>query len=127
MKRGDLILVGVLLTLSITIMVVFAVLNSNSGNLIAVVTDANGDNDTIELYGLEEGRTYEKTYIGTLGDVVVEYENGRIRVVKETSPQNICSKQGWTSSVYKPLVCLPNDFYITLESKEDTGIDGEVG
>ncbi len=127
MKRGDLILVGALLTLSITIMVVFAVLNANTSNLIAVVTDANGETETIELYGLEEGITYEKTYVGTLGDVVVEYENGRIRVAKETSPQNICSKQGWTSSVYKPLVCLPNDFYITLDSKEDTGIDGEVG
>ncbi len=127
MKKGDIILVGALLTISVTIMLVMSILNSNAGNLKAVITDSNGDIDIIELYGLDEDKTYEKIYIGTLGDVVVEYKNGSIRVKEETSPQNICSKQGWTSSVFKPLVCLPNDFYITLESDVDSGIDGEVG
>ncbi len=127
MKIGDYILVGSLLVASVVTLLIFAILNMNTGNLTAIVTDSNGDVYEIELYGLEEGKTYEVTYNGTLGNVVVEYKNGSIRVKEETSPQNICSKQGWSSSVFRPIVCLPNDFYITLESNEDTGIDVEVG
>ncbi len=127
MKIGDYILVGSLLVVSVVILLVFAIINMNTGNLIAVITDSNGEVYEIELYGLEEGKTYLVTYDGTLGDVVVEYKNGSIRVKEETSPQNICSKQGWSSSVFRPIVCLPNDFYITLESNEDTGIDGVIG
>ncbi len=127
MKIGDYILVGSLLVVSVVILTIFAILNMNAGDLTAIVTDSNGNVYEIELYGLEEGETYLVTYDGTLGDVVVEYKNGSIRVKEETSPQNICSKQGWSSSVFRPIVCLPNDFYITLESNEDTVIDGVIG
>ncbi len=125
-KKNDIILMLVLLTISVLILVIpRIIINDASGNLTAIVRDSNGDSYEVALYGMDN--SYLQTYDGKLGEVVVEFDNGRVRVVKETSPQHICSKQGWSSSTFKPIVCLPNDFYINIVGDNDTGYDGGVG
>ncbi len=125
-KKNDIILICILLVVSLLILLLpRLILEDASGNLTALVKDSNDTTYEVALYNIDE--PYQVTYDGTLGDVVVEFDNGRVRVVKETSPQHICSKQGWSSSVFKPIVCLPNDFYITIVGDNDTGYDGGVG
>ena len=51
-----------------------------------------------------------------LDDLEVQVEDGKVRISKETSPNNICSKQGWSSSPINPLVCLPNHVFVQIES-----------
>lgn len=56
--------------------------------------------------------------MGKLGIVHIEYNPTmkKIRVVDETSPYNICSKQGYSDNA--PIVCLPNLIYITFSDSE---------
>lgn len=56
--------------------------------------------------------------MGKLGIVHIEYNQSKkmIRVVKETSPYNICSSQGYSNNA--PIICLPNLIYITFSNSE---------
>lgn len=65
--------------------------------------------------------TYEVD--GTLDKVVVEVQDGKVRVEKETSPNNICSIQGWVEDANRPIICLPNDVIIKIEASNGEGVD----
>lgn len=66
---------------------------------------------------INENLLLEKSkYPDLLADLEVEVKDGKVRISKETSPNNICSKQGWTDTTTKPLVCLPNKVYVQIES-----------
>ena len=56
---------------------------------------------------------------GRLGVVVIEFEDGSVRVIEETSPQNICQLQGQTNSPARQLTCLPNYVYIRVQVVDD--------
>lgn len=60
---------------------------------------------------------------GNNGDITVQIEDERVRVVEETSPLNICSIEGifggWKSEPNDPIVCLPNETYIMIESTQE--------
>lgn len=49
-----------------------------------------------------------------LGIIKVEINNGRVRVIEQTSPTNDCELQGYVSTVATPILCLPNQFYIEI-------------
>ena len=59
------------------------------------------------------------TVTGTLGPVVLQRENQMIRVISQTSPENICEIQGSTNSPLKPLTCLPNELIVRIERAMD--------
>lgn len=65
-------------------------------------------------------------YPELLADLEVEVKDGKVRISKETSPNNICSKQGWTDTSTKPLVCLPNKVYVQIESSEPSNDGSDV-
>lgn len=56
---------------------------------------------------------------GTLGPIQVEVKDGKVRVEKETSPNHLCSIQGWVSDANRPIVCLPNSVVVQIESSDD--------
>lgn len=66
----------------------------------------------------------DKEYIveGLLGEVLIEVKDKKIRVKEETSPNNICSKEGYISDSSKVLICLPNKIIIKVlgDSEIDT-------
>ena len=85
-----------------------------------------------EFYELELGsglvryQTGDETYYyiqGNLGYVVILYDQSKkqIKIDQETSPYNICSKQGWSDT--KPIICLPN--FVTIEFN-DTEADVSI-
>ena len=66
------------------------------------VLEINGDQDTFQV-------------TGTLGPVTIQRANQMVRVIEQTSPENICELQGATNSPLKPLTCLPNELVVRIE------------
>lgn len=48
--------------------------------------------------------------------IKVDMDKRSLRITKEQSPLNICSKQGESNG--RPLVCLPNNIFIYFDAKE---------
>lgn len=58
-----------------------------------------------------------------LGDLIIEIKNGYVQIVKETSPNHICSNQGSINKVNVPLTCAPNYVIVRIESAQPGGPD----
>lgn len=71
-----------------------------------------------EIMRIDLSKNANYTVQGTLGDVVIEVKDQKIRVEKETSPYHLCSIQGWVQYTAVPIVCLPNDIVILIENAE---------
>lgn len=100
---------------------------SVSGAYKYVVVSVNGQERF--KYNLDEDRVIElkeNDYPTLLGDMIIEIKSKKVRVSKEESPKNYCSKQGWVSSVATPIVCLPNSVVITIIGQNDSDLDWQV-
>lgn len=117
----DYVLISVLLVASI-LFSVFFYLNPTKGNVVGVY---------IQGVKTHELRLSEDTvlvlspadYPSLLGEMVIEVKGGRVRVAKEESPKNLCSRQGWASASGWMITCLPNDVYLLIEGDADDGYD----
>lgn len=63
---------------------------------------------------------------GSLGEVHVEVQDSKVRVEKETSPYHLCSIQGWIKEANRPIVCLPNNIVVQIETNEENMDDIDV-
>ena len=128
MNRQDKIFI-VFVTVATLLLLIFSdkIFNIGSDKVAAVVYSKNQE---IARYGMNKDQIY--THAGTLGDVVIEIKDEKVRVVTETSPLHICSIQGWVKNMYVPIVCLPNDMVIQIEEDvrhievETEDIDGSI-
>ena len=71
-------------------------------------------NDIDYEYSANKDGIYEVE--GALGITTFEVKGGKIRILDSPCPNKICIHQGWDS----PLVCLPNNVIIFLESEGNT-------
>jgi hypothetical protein len=84
-----------------------------------------------ELQALSDFSSYQKKYLIVTSDssdtfkgfsylygpqVDVKVSNGGFQVIKEYSPNHICSNQGFTDRGNYPITCLPNSMEFTLIS-----------
>lgn len=74
-----------------------------------------------EILRIDMNRNDFYTVSGTLGDVVIQVEDGRIRIADEISPLHYCSLQGWVDRTNTPIVCLPNGIVVVIESNQNEG------
>ena len=58
--------------------------------------------------------------------MLVEVNEGRVRVEKETSPYHYCSIQGYVSDPSTPIICLPNEVVVTIEGSEEGAVDTQI-
>ena len=114
MNKTDKVFIVVLVLLSVALYgtIRTMVISSTSDMKIAVVTYRDK-----EVLRIDMSKDGIYTVDGTLGDVIIEVENNRIRVKEETSPYHICSIQGWVEYVRIPIVCLPNHIMIMIEAQ----------
>lgn len=70
------------------------------------------ENKVIKKIDLNIDEIY--TVSGYNGDIVIEVKNKSIAVIKETSPLNICSKQGFVKTSIEPIICLPNKIIVKI-------------
>lgn len=77
------------------------------------------DNDLVLTIDLSNLGKREYIVQGDNGDVVIEVDNGKIRVIDEKSPLHLCSKTGWISEAYQTIICLPNKIVIEINKKNE--------
>lgn len=119
----DIIFIAVVLVGSLGLWLSFVKIFAVTGDLYAVVYY---DNEEIERLSLTDDQTYtmlQSQYPDLLADLEIEVKDKSVRISKETSPNHICSKQGWSSSPIKPLVCLPNNVFVTIIAPNDSDVD----
>lgn len=136
MKKADIILILTIGVLAFVGWFVVRTIENNSvpENGVAYVLYNNQPILEIELSDgsftvLQNQYVYdtstEHIYVveGTNGPVTIEYNDGAVRVIDETSPQNICQQQGWSNTPVKPITCLPNNIVIIIK---DLGKPDEI-
>jgi len=117
MNKSD---VKVILIFLLIVVVGFIVMHisSKEGNIVEVYYRDN----IVLTMNLDVDNEY--IVDGDLGEVVIEVKDRKVRVKKENSPRNICSKEGYISDSSRPLICLPNNIVIKIVSSSE--IDGVV-
>ena len=123
MNKNDIILFVVLVSI-VSIFVVIISFFNNPQEKIAVVYSNQKEVLRIPLNLQNDGKEF--VVEGYNGDVVLEVKNKKIRVKEEISPYNICSKQGFTDSVTKPIICLPNKVIIEIIGKNSSDLDAVI-
>ena len=57
---------------------------------------------------------------------VITVEQGRICISEASCPDHVCIKTGWISNGAIPIVCLPNELVIQVESSDLNKVDSAV-
>lgn len=117
MNKSDIKLITII---SIIVLTIFIIINitKKKGELAEVYYE---DKLILSIDLTKDG---EYTVEGKLGEVILEVKDKKIRVKKENSPKNICSKEGYIEDNSKTLVCLPNKIIVKIVN--DNEIDGVV-
>ncbi|MDD2181262.1 MAG: NusG domain II-containing protein [Bacilli bacterium] len=115
MNKSDIKLIIGLILFSI-IMIGFIIITKNDDKKIAKVYY---ENNLILMIPLEPEKKEIYTVQGYNGDVRIEVNNQRLRVIEEDSPLHLCSKQGFIKETYETIVCLPNKVVIEIEASTD--------
>ena len=116
MNRSDKVFIGLVVILSLTLFLYTGRIAKaiNANNAVAIVTYR--DREVLRI-NMSENGLYKLQ--GDEGPMVIEVDQGAIRVKEEVSPLNYCSLQGWVSKTNTPIVCLPNRVIIELENMND--------
>lgn len=122
LNRFD-IITTVLIVIVAFSLIVFFVPQEEKNEKIAQVYFKNELVHTFDLTN-KEHKTF--SIKATNGLVTIEAQDGKVRVLEETSRRNLCSIQGWSDSSINPIVCLPNELYIKIEAKENENNDVDV-
>lgn len=120
LNKHDIIFTLLLLIISVTIIIISLNNESIKGNNEARVYLHNKHVYTFNLNNNDQS-FYEIE--ATNGLVIIESKDGKIRVIEENSNNNVCSNQGWTNSTLTPIICLPNDLFIVIETGEEKEVD----
>lgn len=118
MKQSDILIILVILLIAGILFVSFE--KEDTNNMIAKVYYEDELKLTIDL---NENKEYDVE--GYNGNVHIVVEDKKIKVEEENSPKHLCSKQGFISSSYQTIVCLPNKIVIRVE--DDNSIDAVIG
>lgn len=111
MNKADKILIATLWILSLVLLIPLWQ-GQKAGSYATVMVKGE------EVLRLNLAEDTTQTVQGTLGPVHIEVKNGEVGVTQENSPYHYCSKQGFTRSGAIPIVCLPNETVVLIETSE---------
>lgn len=115
MNKNDLKLIIVVVLIASTFLAFFKLFESGKSKKAIVYFE----NKVVLTIDLEDKRKREYEVEGYNGKVTIESFNGKVKVNEEKSPLHLCSKQGYISSSYETIVCLPNKITIKIETNDD--------
>ncbi|HHT38377.1 MAG TPA: NusG domain II-containing protein [Mollicutes bacterium] len=115
MNKHDFILISIIFIISVIFFGVTFIVKNDNANVAYVYYE----NKLIKIIDLSNDELKEYTIKGYNGDVIIETKRNQIRVKEETSPLNLCSKQGWVTSSLETIVCLPNKVIIKIGSSKE--------
>lgn len=121
-KKGDFLLIVVLLFLSLAVFVGMKYFNKDSTQqtLMAIIKQSDK-----ELYRINLDTVIEPRKINIEGAYpeVILVEKGRIRFLEAKCPDKLCVSSGWMHKQGQSTVCLPNKTLIKIEG-ENKNLDG---
>ena len=117
MNKSDFKLIIILFVIVGIIFIIISIIKKDG-----TVVEVYYDNNLILSKDLNIDGEY--TVDGLLGEVVIEVKDRKVRIKKENSPKNICSKEGYITDSSKPLICLPNKIVVKIVNNNE--IDGVV-
>ena len=108
--------------LAIAVIVVFSLIAAAGGDAEQVAIESDeGD----FVYPLNTDREF--TLSGPLGTTEIEIEDGRVRVVSDPGPQQICVRQGWIERSGEWLACLPSHIFIQIKGNQmENDVDAQT-
>ncbi|MCF7927246.1 MAG: NusG domain II-containing protein [Candidatus Izimaplasma sp.] len=140
MKQTDIYLIIFLVILGITSYFILGKITNESSAVDGTANVFYNDQKILEI-SLEDG-SYEifdeskvvsinlaeflYTVAGYNGDVVIEYNDNKVRVIDEISPKHICRLQGYSNSPLAPITCLPNNIIIIIQAKQDGNTPDDI-
>lgn len=113
--------VVVLLVLALAAAVLFALRPAKAERLTAVITVDNVVVETVELSALAQPK--EIALDNCPYPLVIQAENGRIRILESTCPGNDCVHTSWVNRVGGRIICLPNRMIVTLVGDVPDDVD----
>ncbi len=126
MKRGDKLVLIVLIGVFLVSGLYVTWLNRTQGDsLTATVTSDGRLIREIELGSVSEPYQF-RVDAPDGGYNIVAVERGRIRVIEADCPEQVDVRQGWISEPHQSLICLPHRLVITLRSAGKSDVDGIV-
>lgn len=126
MKRGDVVLLAMLLALLAGSWLYIGWLHTRQGDQLVAVISVNGNAvRQIDLNAVSEPYQFQVDD-GNGGYNIVLVEQGRIRVVEANCLEQVDVRQGWVSEPHQSLVCLPHRFVIRLVAAGQSDVDGIV-
>lgn len=120
LNRYDIIASIIIVVISLISIILLFVNQAKNSHKIAQIYYKSELVHTLDL-NKKETQIYE--FEATNGLVKIEAKEGKVRVIQENSPRNLCSIQGWSDSTLRPIVCLPNDLYIKIEDNQEKEVD----
>ena len=114
MNKDDLKLVSILLIMASIFLIGFKLIEKKENKKAIVYYE----NKEVLIIDLNENKNY--VVDGFNGEVNIVVKDGKIKVDEEKSPLHLCSKQGYISSTYETIVCLPNKITIKIEANDNS-------
>lgn len=115
MKKNDLILAAAVIAVAAVILA-FQFFRQNDGTNLVVITV---DGKVFGRYNLAEDQTVK---IGNTNRLVIE--NGTARMEWADCPDQICVNHRAVDKNGESIICLPNKIVVSVESGQESGLDG---
>ncbi|ADL07501.1 NusG domain II-containing protein [Thermosediminibacter oceani] len=116
LTRGDKILIASVLVFAVAIFTGFQIYGFGGGRTYAVIEVDGRQYQKISLGS--DGPKLQLKVPGVLGELIIEVDRDRVRVVSADCPDKDCIRQGWASRPGQMLVCLPNRVVVKIESEK---------
>jgi hypothetical protein len=119
MTRADRILIAALALLAIALWPLTAATAAGSGDRVTI-TGPEGET----VISLGDDATYRVE--GALGTVVVQVEDGAVRVTEASCPDQICVRTGAVSRPGSVIACVPNRVVVRVGGAAADGLDARI-
>ena len=117
----------------IDIIIILAILMSATGFILWTQLDSLGSikKNTANIYYdgelLDRIPLDQKKEIALLGGrIVLETQEGSIRVLRSDCPRRLCVQQGWVKHDGVSIICVPFKVIIEIESRHEASVDAVV-
>lgn len=111
MKKYDIILLAVIITLLLPLAIVL--LNSGKGGKAIVKSDGK----VINTLSLDKDSVY--TYQSDKGFNTVEVKDRKVRVLEADCPNKDCVNKGYINKNNESVICLPHRFEVIVKSSDE--------
>ena len=120
MKKGDFILIGVIILVGVLIWIPFKLGQKQNGEMGKAVVTIDGI--IYGAYNLDE-EVEEKIVLKDKSYNVLKIVDGEADIISASCPDQYCVEHRKVSKNNETIVCLPNKLIVTIKSNEEAEVD----